>query len=66
VICDDELVALPVVVAQQVLSAAHVAEEQKDVSVTDRPEVWTSSVIADNAINVPSVGYGEVVILDLQ
>ena len=42
---DHELVALPVVVAEPVLAAAHVAEEHQDVPVADRPEIRACAVI---------------------
>ena len=43
---DDQLVAILVVVAQQVLAAARVAEEQEHVAVAYRPEVGTCAVIS--------------------
>ena len=43
----DEFVALHVVIAEQILSAAHVAEERQYPAVADRPEVGTSTVVAD-------------------
>ena len=43
----DELVALSVVVAEQVLAAASMAEEEENVAVADRPEIGTGPVVAD-------------------
>ena len=43
----DELVALSIVVAEQVLAAASMAEEEEDVAVANRPEIGTGSVVAD-------------------
>jgi hypothetical protein len=40
-----ELVALGIVIAQQVLSAAHVTEVQEDVLVADRPEIRAGVVV---------------------
>ena len=45
---DDELISFGVVVAEEILSAAHVTEEEEDMSVSDRPEVGTGAVIADH------------------
>ena len=45
-----KLVAGFVIIAQQILPAAHVAEKQKDVLViANRPKVGTGAVIADQA-----------------
>ena len=43
----DELVALSVVVAEQVLAAASMAEEEENVAVADVPKIGTGSVVAD-------------------
>ena len=43
----DEFVALGVVVAEQVLAAASMAEEEEDVAVANRPEIGTGTVVAD-------------------
>ena len=43
----DKLVAPSVVVAEQVLAAASMAEEEEDVAVANRPEIGTGSVVAD-------------------
>ena len=49
---DNELVALRVVIAQEIAPAAHVAEMQQDMLhaalfIADRPEVRTRAIIAD-------------------
>ncbi len=49
---DHELVAIGVVVAQQILAAAGVAEVQQDVPVADRPEVGARAVVADHAVSI--------------
>ena len=49
---DNELVAIGVVVAQQILAAARVAEVQQDVPVADRPEVRAGTVVADQPVPV--------------
>ncbi len=49
---DLELVALLVVVPEQVLPAAGVAVVQQDVPVADRPEVGAGPVIADDPVPI--------------
>ena len=44
---DDELLAIGVVVADEVLATAHVAEEEQHVLVADGPEVGTGTVVPD-------------------
>ncbi len=62
---DDQLVALVVVVAQQVLAAAHVAVEDENVPVADGPEVRTCAVVAHQREHIV-LGEGMQVLPGLQ
>src|SRR5687768_15112205 len=41
-----------IVVSQQVLSSGSMAEERKNISVSDRPEIWTGPIIPDTAKHI--------------
>ena len=62
---DDQLVAVLVVVAEQVLAAAHVAEEEEHIAVADGPEVGACAVVAHQRIHV-ILGEGVQVLPGLQ
>ena len=48
----DELVPFGVIVPDQVLGAAHMAEEKQDVAVADGPEIGTGAVVSHQGVVV--------------
>ena len=42
-----EFIAFLIIIAQQILRAAHVAKEYQNMTITNRPKIRTGSIITD-------------------